>query len=144
MREYGGIEIPLKKVEKIHLSSNMDAIDFLLDLDMGDKFNFIATVYNNNLVSFKVKNVLFYYRVNGIYMSYRAVILLVRTPDPALIEFEGQKYLIIVAQNLEKLQRYLLVWRASCGDVKEAQAVHILIQAIEYSIQIQSNQKLTY
>lgn len=144
MREYGGIEIPLKHVEKINLSSNMDAIDFMLDIDMSDKYNFIANMCNDERYCIYLKNIMFYYRVDRIYMSHRAVLMLITMPEPVLRDFKGQKYLILVSQNLEQLQRYLILWRASAINIKETQAVHVILQTLEYTMQIQSNHKLTY
>lgn len=134
MKEYAGINIPIRKVEIVPIKSTMDAIDFMLDMECKDKFSMMRRFMNEKSQPFNINinKTAFYKKQYYIYKPHYGIVLILHLPPKILWAYQDQQFIIFVAPDLKSLIEYFYKWKRRSFNPYEVIALHILIQALEY------------
>ena len=129
MKNLGGIQLPVKTPQIINISSNQDAIDFLLDLSLPDKDFHIRTMYND--VDTNLNIIKAFTPVKTYPYNFNVYVLVITNPPAFLCKFKGQKYFIIIAKLLVDMNTFFKYYKFAVRSVNDFKFITAIIKEIE-------------
>lgn len=110
MKTIGNITLPVKEPQKVVYGSDMQYIDFMLDLKMDD--------LNKTLKELEEKDI-----DSGLFLMYsretNCVGILMYKPPPQWRTYKDQKYLVFISPDLRRLLMYFDDMMKNSGNGKE-------------------------
>jgi hypothetical protein len=125
MKQYAGIEIPIKDPVKVPLSSNMDAVDFFLDLYNDNRNVSFETIYRDTLSTMNIVMCKFKNRLSRGYLPYNfiiyyyAYVVVICNPPAFFRSFTDQKYVIFTSRLLHGMYAYFQARKFEIKNINE-------------------------